>query len=559
MAHALPPISAPAPSRVAPESLVPLKPSADGTITLPEHVTAQAPLGADQLSVTIAAVNVEGGSPAFAGVIQSATAGLPNHPIKVSDLYDAAARIEAAYARAGYVLTRVTLPPQRIVDGGTVRVLIVAGFIESVDVSHLPRQVRAAVRRRAAALIGQPGLTMAQIERRVLLAGDVPGVQLRSTLLRGQAVGATQLVLEADYHPLSGSLSAENDLGSAYQYEAFSVQLALNSVLGFGEQLYLQASSGPDFTHLFSADTRRRVLGGGAIVPLGANGLTVNPEFTRVDTNPRSGPGTAQATGDYERFALRASYPLIRSRQQSLTLTGGLELITENQVAQAIGPLSRDRLRVIDLGATYNRALSSRLSLVTDGQLAMGLAGLGARNQADADATGIPLSRQGSRPDYRKINARAQLDELLGGGFNLTSITRGQASFTGAMPSSAQFSLDGTDGLSSFSQGTINVDSGLTERLELAYARSVGSHGQMLLTPYVFGAAGYGHLADPTTGAEAANLRSWSAGGGLRLLLSPQRSALSSFITAEVSHGHVNTLTSDIDPTRVSATLSLRF
>jgi hypothetical protein len=38
------------------------------------------------------------------------------------------------------------LPPQLIVDGGTMRVLIVAGFIEIVDVSHLPRPVRAAVR-----------------------------------------------------------------------------------------------------------------------------------------------------------------------------------------------------------------------------------------------------------------------------------------------------------------------------------------------------------------------------------------------------------------------------
>ena len=77
-----------------------------------------------------------------------------------------------------------------------------------------------------------------------------------------------------------------------------------------------------------------------------------------------------------------------------------------------------------------------------------------------------------------------------------------------------------------------------------------------MITPYVFGAMGYGHVSDPTA-LEAANVHSWSAGGGVRVLLSPANSHLSSFATAEVSHGHVNTLAAD--PTRISATFSIRF
>jgi hemolysin activation/secretion protein len=75
----------------------------------------------------------------------------------------------------------------------------------------------------------------------VLLAGDVPGVQLRTTLIRGSAVGATRLILEARYRPISASLGLENDLGYAYENQALSAQVALNSVLGLGEQLYVQA------------------------------------------------------------------------------------------------------------------------------------------------------------------------------------------------------------------------------------------------------------------------------------------------------------------------------
>jgi len=556
-AYAFPPAAAPAPSRVTPESIAPVKRGEDGAITLPEHIAAQAPEGSDQLSVTLSGVRVDGGSPPFASAIAEATAGLPHHQIKVSDLYDAAARIEAAYARAGYVLTRVTLPPQRLVDGGTAHFLIIDGFVESVDVSHLPRAVREAVRRRVASLIGRHGLTMAQIERRVLLAGDVPGVQLRSTLLRGQAVGATTLVLEAQYRPLSGSVSFENDLGSAYQFESFSAQIALNSVFGLGEQTYIQTSFGPDLGHLFSADTRRRLLGAGEIIPLGHSGLTLNPEFIRVDTNPRGGHGAPQITGFYEKFSVRASYPLIRSRAQNLTLTGGLDLITETEDARAFATMiNRDRLRVVNLGASYSRAVSNTISLSSDGQLAFGLAGLGARGEAQALASNIPLSRQGSRPDFRKATAHVQIDGQLGDGLNLTSVTHAQASFTGALPSSAQISLDGNDGLSSFSQGSINVDSGVSERVELARAWSFNTCLHPLITPYVFGAAGYGHVYDHTA-LEVANVNSWAAGAGVRVLLSPAHTHFSSFATAEVSHGHVNTLNGG--PTRVSASFSIRF
>ena len=542
---------------MAPESIAPLNPGADGAITLPERVSGQAPDGADQLMVTLAGVHVEGGSPSFQAAIAEATSGLANHPIKVAELYDRAARIEAAYARAGHVLTRVTLPPQRIVDGGTARFLIIDGFIESIDVSHLPISVREAVRRRAAPLVGRHNLVLAQIERRVLLAGDVPGVQLRSTLLRGQAVGATTLVLEADYRPLSGSLMAENDLGSAYQFESFSGQLALNSVLGLGEQTYIQTSFGPDFSHLFRASTRRRLAGAGVVIPLGHSGLTLNPELIRVDTNPRGGPGTPAITGFYEKFSVRASYPLIRSRVQNLTLNGGLDLIVETEEAKAFSIfINRDRLRVVNLGATYSRAVSNRLSLSGDGTLALGLSGLGARGEKEAAASFIPLSRQGSRPDFRKFSARLQLDGQLGDGLNLTSVTHAQASFTGALPSSAQVSLDGNDGISAFSQGSINVDSGLSERLELARTWATGGRLQPLLTPYVFGALGFGHISDPTA-LEVANVNSWAAGGGLRLALTPTHSHITSFATAEVSHGHANTLHGD--PTRVSASLSIKF
>ncbi len=551
---------APAASRVAPATLAPLRAEPDSSITLPDQPAAGTPPGARELSVTLGGVTVDGADTAVpAGAAQAITdaRALAGKRILVADLYAAAQRIEAAYAEAGMVLTRVTLPPQHLSDGGAVRILVVAGYIESVEVSALPKAVREPVRRRLAALIGAKGLTLAAIERHILLAGDVPGVRLRSTLLRGDAPGAVRLVLNGQYRAISGGISADNNLGAPYQYEAFTIQLALNSVLGLGEQIYGQATSGPDLGQLFSADSRRRVLGGGVVLPIGNSGFTLNPEFTKVDTNPRVGNTGVQTTGLYERFALRGSYPLVRTRRETLVLTGGIEAIREVQSARAFNlTLSKDVLRIISADVSYARSIGSDFRLTADGGLDFGIAGLGARSGADAAASGIPLSRLGAQPDFSKATLRLRGDQHFGAGLDLAVTVRGQASFTGALPAAAEFSLDGAESLSSFAQGSFNADSGLTGRVELARPFAVARKPAAVATPYVFGALGYGHLSRPTA-LELANLHSWSLGGGLRMLLSDLQSGIASYASVEVSHGHVTSLAQD--PTRVSASISIRF
>jgi len=96
-------------------------------------------------------------------------------------------------------------------------------------------------------------------------------------------------------------LSADNDQGAAYGYESNSAQIELDSLLRLGEQIYLQVTNGPDLGHLFSGGPRRRILGAGAIVPVGDDGLTFNAEYTRADTHPSSAPGTLVVSGLYER------------------------------------------------------------------------------------------------------------------------------------------------------------------------------------------------------------------------------------------------------------------
>jgi hemolysin activation/secretion protein len=551
--------SAPSVSRTVPESLAPIRRESDNSIALPEQAGPSIPAGADDITVTVGEVLFDDlasdAPPAVASQIEQAMRDLGGHKVTVAALYRTAAQVEGAFARSGQILTRVTLPPQHIADGQRVRFLVVQGFIESVDVSSLPRKVRGVVAKRLAALVNARGLSLAQIERRVLLAGDVPGVRLRSTLMRGEAPGAARLVINGDFAPVSVDFGFSNNLGEVYQYNAFTLQLAVNSPFGMGEQIYGLITTASDFDNLFTGHPRRRILGAGAVIPIGPNGLTFNPEYLRVDTAPRT--ASVQTAGLFERFALRANYPVVHNRRESLTIGTGFEATRERQTAPAFNlDLLEDRLRIITGDLGYGRSIGNALRVDSTLRLSIGLAGLGARTAADARASGIPLSRQGAAPDFRKVETTLRADYRAAASVNLGLVVRGQASFTGALPAAAQFSLDGAESLSNFAQGSLNVDSGITGRGEISRPIAFSGKPAATVTPYLFGALGYGHLSAPTA-LEAAELRSWAVGGGLRLGLSKLPGGLSSFAALEVSHGHVTSLTSD--PTRVLASFNIHF
>ena len=53
-------------------------------------------------------------------------------------IFAAARELEAAYAKAGYVLVRVTLPPQKLVSGAVLRLVVIDGMIERIETKRVP-------------------------------------------------------------------------------------------------------------------------------------------------------------------------------------------------------------------------------------------------------------------------------------------------------------------------------------------------------------------------------------------------------------------------------------
>jgi hemolysin activation/secretion protein len=485
------------PSQVTPQSLRPAPPPGQG-VTLLNQPPQTTPKGAEGLDVLIGDVVVDGGFAECAPQTETLIAGITGKRLTIEQIYALARTIEQIHAAAGFVLARVVVPPQRLVDRGSLRLTVVDGFIEEINLAGVPERARAVVADRVGFLVGRRHVRLGEIERGLLIAGDVPGLRLKSTLTRGVREGGAKLVLEGEHHLVTGSLGGDDRLTRSLGTWQLRGAVAVNSALGIGEQVYATVGAGADLDAAVSGTSPLAVYGGGVVIPLGPQGFTVNPEYTHSVTRTPRESGVPATVGTFDRFALRLRDPVIYTRSSSLNLNLSLEYVIQQLGAPAFGVgLNRDRYAVLRGGADYTQSLPWDAGLQAGASVSQGLGG---RTGADADSSGLPLTRTGASPYFSKLNANLRVSQPLPWGTRLDLIGLGQASFGRPLFRSEQFALDGADAVSAFAAGTLTADQGMTIRSELARPFAARFEtANATLSPYLFGSAGRGWLMDATS------------------------------------------------------------
>ncbi len=428
----------------------------------------------------------------------------------VADLYSAAATMEREISSAGYVLVRVILPPQRIERGDRVTVLLVDGHIETIDSDALPAAVRATVMARVSPLLNRPALQKKQIERALLLAGDVSGLTLRSTFLPGENTGGVKLHLEGTYMRVTGSLSADNQASeSVGDYQA-SAALAFNGLFRSGELTYLSYTA--DLHALSKTDARQHIMALGSQVPIGISGLTLVPEVVYAQILPEPTPGVPDSENLFARASVRFSYPLVR--QVEHTAVGSMTL---EQVAQRVEltgfnlALSSDSYRVLRGAISFQQQKSARTALSCSLQIARGL---GEAKSLFTD--GKPTGQTGfvAPAVFTKVNA------TLSAGIRYSTLSaqltaRLQSALGKPLLAAEQLNLSGNDALSSLAAGALVIDQGGTLRAEAGTNRTLGHAVTVPFFLYGFAAYGTGSILAPTA-VETPKLNADSVGVGAR-------------------------------------------
>jgi hemolysin activation/secretion protein len=300
--------------------------------------------------------------------------------------------------------------PAQAQSDGVLRVALDLGKIDAVRVIGGRSASADRVLGRALAT-GQP-VRQKQLERALLLVGDVPGVRVTdSRLVRQDGFGILLVTIETDR--ASGYVQIDNR-GSKEVGPVRSTALAtLHSLISDGDELAVIVSQTP-FQPSEFAFARVRY---GAIVS--DDGLVLSASGSLARTRPGGFLRTLDVRGRSADAAVTLQYPLLRSRTRSLFTTVEVRALGTDQ------DLARRRLRS-DRITTLTGTLGGNMA-VAGGTLRGEVAALAGLPVAGVTHAGSPL---GSRfdGDARFVAATYLVDWTVGIGkpFSMVIASAGQ-------------------------------------------------------------------------------------------------------------------------------------
>ncbi len=394
----------------------PLAQPAAPTVTLPSTV---APKGAEKVFLHVRGVRIAGSTVFTAEQLAPLYAGLIGKRVSLAAIYELAQRITAKYGSDGYVLSRAVVPPQQLdPKGAVVRIQVVEGYIDKVEWPPGLSRYRDFFTDYAARITAQRPANIRTIERYLLLAGDLPGLKFSSSLRPSKETSASVLVVAVTEKPFDANAHVDNRGTAARGPFEYYGSATVNNLLGWQEALTLTYAGVVPLKELnYAAANYRQVLT--------SEGLAFFADFS----DAWGTPGTAslealqyRTLGPYGDAGL--SYPVIRSRERNLTVSGlGFASNSESDVLGA--PFNNDRLRGFRARADGDFADSWQGINQVYGIVSQGIRGLG------STANGNPLaSRAVGRVDFSKVEGYAGRTQPLPANFSTYMAAYGQYAFT---------------------------------------------------------------------------------------------------------------------------------
>ena len=300
------------------------------------------------VNVTIRSVTVSGATVLPQAELQARVAGLVGPSVPLARVESARVDLLNAYRSAGYVLTTVTAV---IDNAGNLRFVIVEGRIVDVKLDGDIGPAGVQVLRFLNHLTELPAVDTASLERWLLLANDIPGVTVHAVLRPSPTdPGALTLIAQVSRQEVSALASVDNRAYNQTGPIELLTIVDLNSFTQFGERTELSFYNTEHNTQDFGTVTEEFFVGG--------SGLKVRLYAGYGTSNPSGYLGAIGYQGRTAVGGLSASYPVIRSREQNLSISAYLDIEQSQIFTAPSGSSTRagaDNIQVGRVGANYNR------------------------------------------------------------------------------------------------------------------------------------------------------------------------------------------------------------
>ncbi|HEX3400109.1 MAG TPA: ShlB/FhaC/HecB family hemolysin secretion/activation protein [Acetobacteraceae bacterium] len=459
-----PPVSNPVPQGSPVQRILPSAPPsvAPGTVIPPPSApAAEVP----NRPVRVSNIEIEGVTAYQQAEIAPLTAGLIGPAVALPQIDAARQAILQRYRSDGYVLTTVSVN----LDGnGRLRFVVTEGHIASVkldgDIGPAGTQVLRFLNR----LTEKQPIDSVTLERYLLLAQDVPGVSLRAVLEpSSDQPGALNLIAQVSRKEVSGLATIDNRAFNETGPVEMLGLLDFNSFTSLGEKTEVSYyHSLPNSQNFGQASTE---------VFIGASGLKGRIYGGYGTTVPTGSLGQTGYNGTTTVFGSLLSYPVIRSRQQTLNVLfafDGLDSNITNTTSGVRAQASFDSLRILRLGEDYalsdlllgaDRSAVNAVSV----RLSQGMKLLGATTNGISSTS----PRQNEQTGFTKINFEASRTQTLftpwdGASVALMGLVTGQWTNV-ILPPAEQFYLGGARFTRGYYAGQVPGDKALASTVEL--------------------------------------------------------------------------------------------
>lgn len=446
------------PSRIDQDITIPTPPSDQPDLTIPESTDLTPPAGAETQIFRLSDLNIEGITVYSAEELEPFYSDYLNQDISLLTLYDIANQITQQYRADGYLLTQAFVPAQTI-QSGMAQIQILEGYIQSVNYEGAPEKQLQRLTGFGEKIQASMPLQQKDLERYLLLAGDLAGFEVRGVLGKGSEPGASELTLVVTQDPVDGFVSFNNRGTDSVGELRLQSGVFLNSLLGQGERFSLSGATTPtDLEELAN-------IAGALTFPIGSEGLAIDLGSSYTAIRPGDDLRQFDINGNATAFNLGVSYPIRRSRQSNLAVTGRFDTLNESITTNFTGAetfISEDRLRVLRLG--LNSDFGDRRGVTYAGAaLSLGLDAFGARDSGSATR---PVSRANGSADFTKLNLNLSRQQFLPNGFGVNLAAIAQIT-DGGLFSSEQFGLGGSNFGRAFDSSEVLGDSGYGLRAEV--------------------------------------------------------------------------------------------
>lgn len=384
--------------------------------------------------------------------------GFLNRPLTLKDLYEARSRITDLYISNGYITSGAYIPPQSI-ESGVVKIQVVEGKLESIEIIGLQRLSSNYVRERILTNRKLPinqkhlieALQLLQLNPLIqnvsaeLKEGTRPGTNIIKINIEEADSFSSQVTLDNNRTPSAGSFQRR-------------LQLTEANLLGLGDSLSVSYSN-TDGSNSFN---------GNYTLPLNPKNGTLSFSYGTAESNIIEPPFNILNIEGYSRYyELTFRQPIVQTPTQEFAL--GLTISRRESEVSYRPPDEKDRIAFPSLGADEEgRTRISALQFFQEWTSRSSSEVLAVRTQFNLGIGALNATINQDAPDSRFFSwqGQAQWARLLAPDTLMLLRLNTQLTTTSLVPFE-QFGLGGIDSVRGYRQDYLLIDKGVFASAEV--------------------------------------------------------------------------------------------